>query len=327
MSDDLNEKMNMKKTKMGDVITDFQKSDAPQFKGKSMEKRRKMAIAAKMAAMEETQVDEGILDNTVGAAARAGDRVIDRGRSAVASGLRSAANTIAPNNDKNIRHSPIPSRTLQPVPKSPDYNREKRNDIRSRNVDNAVGKYADLRADREKQNNIPNNPSIRRGPGPANTTTPNIRPVREPITGGRDTVPNTPERQDFVNRLRAANPQTYGRPGLRREDIINRVIDKYLPEADIFESLTNDEILLVKLDGLKENHVITMLSLFQSLDENNQMKMLGAVDTAEGISSLLDFALENGNQIRESVNIEDVAATIIKGREKITAIQESREAE
>ena len=34
---------------MGDWIKDFQKSKAPQFKGKSQEKRRQMAIAAKLA--------------------------------------------------------------------------------------------------------------------------------------------------------------------------------------------------------------------------------------------------------------------------------------
>ena len=34
---------------MGDWIKDFQKSDAPQFKGKSQDKRRQMAIAAKLA--------------------------------------------------------------------------------------------------------------------------------------------------------------------------------------------------------------------------------------------------------------------------------------
>ena len=39
---------------MGDWVDDFKKSDAPQFKGKSMKKRRQMAIAAKLSAMEET---------------------------------------------------------------------------------------------------------------------------------------------------------------------------------------------------------------------------------------------------------------------------------
>jgi hypothetical protein len=48
------EKMNMSKASMGDVIKDFKKSDAPQFKGKSMEKRREMAIAAKLS-NEETE--------------------------------------------------------------------------------------------------------------------------------------------------------------------------------------------------------------------------------------------------------------------------------
>lgn len=59
----LDEKINLKKSTMGDVIKDFKKSDAPQFKGKSMEKRRQMAIAAKLEAdrsvKEETeQVEE-----------------------------------------------------------------------------------------------------------------------------------------------------------------------------------------------------------------------------------------------------------------------------
>jgi hypothetical protein len=47
---DLEEKIDMNKASMGDVIKDFKKSDAPQFAGKSVEKRREMAIAAKLSA-------------------------------------------------------------------------------------------------------------------------------------------------------------------------------------------------------------------------------------------------------------------------------------
>ena len=57
----LGEKMDMKKADMGDVIKDFQDSDAPQFKGKSKEKRREMAIAAKLSA-EETDLEENYLN-------------------------------------------------------------------------------------------------------------------------------------------------------------------------------------------------------------------------------------------------------------------------
>jgi hypothetical protein len=46
----LDEKMNLATADMGDVIKDFQQSDAPQFKGKSKEERRKMALAAKLTA-------------------------------------------------------------------------------------------------------------------------------------------------------------------------------------------------------------------------------------------------------------------------------------
>jgi hypothetical protein len=53
---ELDEKINMKKAEMGDVIKDFEKSDAPQFKGKSAEKRRQMAIAAKLS-NEETNMN------------------------------------------------------------------------------------------------------------------------------------------------------------------------------------------------------------------------------------------------------------------------------
>lgn len=65
----VDEKINLVKAKMGDVIKDFQKSDAPQFKGKSMAKRREMAVAAKLGAEREAgmreeveQVDEAAAD-------------------------------------------------------------------------------------------------------------------------------------------------------------------------------------------------------------------------------------------------------------------------
>ena len=46
----LGEKMDLATADMGDVVKDFQKSDAPQFKGKTKKERQKMAIAAKLTA-------------------------------------------------------------------------------------------------------------------------------------------------------------------------------------------------------------------------------------------------------------------------------------
>ena len=52
------EKLDLKKADMGDVIKDFQDSDAPQFKGKSDKKKREMAIAAKLQADGESKNEE-----------------------------------------------------------------------------------------------------------------------------------------------------------------------------------------------------------------------------------------------------------------------------
>ena len=49
--------LDLKKDSMGDVITDFYKSKAPQFKGRSKEKRREMAIAAKLTAERGPQTE------------------------------------------------------------------------------------------------------------------------------------------------------------------------------------------------------------------------------------------------------------------------------
>ena len=54
----MGEKMDLKKADMGDVITDFRKSDAPQFKGKSDKKIQQMAIAAKLEADGKSLKDE-----------------------------------------------------------------------------------------------------------------------------------------------------------------------------------------------------------------------------------------------------------------------------
>ena len=51
------EGIDIKKASMGDVIKDFQSSDAPQFKGKSDKKKKEMAIAAKLS--KEEFEDEG----------------------------------------------------------------------------------------------------------------------------------------------------------------------------------------------------------------------------------------------------------------------------
>ncbi len=77
---------------------------------------------------------------------------------------------------------------------------------------------------------------------------------------------------------------------LTKEDIINRSIEKYVPEELKF---TPEERLLKRLDGLSEAHVNTLLGLFEALNKDNQNRMIETVETREGINQLLNFALEN----------------------------------
>jgi hypothetical protein len=60
----VNEKMNLSKADMGDVIKDFQKSKAPQFKGKTKEQRRKMAIAAKLQSDDVSEEIKDVVDKS-----------------------------------------------------------------------------------------------------------------------------------------------------------------------------------------------------------------------------------------------------------------------
>lgn len=65
----VDEKINLAKAKMGDVVKDFYKSKAPQFKGKSMAKRREMAVAAKLGAEREAGVREEVVTEAEGTVA------------------------------------------------------------------------------------------------------------------------------------------------------------------------------------------------------------------------------------------------------------------
>lgn len=78
---------------------------------------------------------------------------------------------------------------------------------------------------------------------------------------------------------------------LTKEDIINRTIEKYMPEE--YEAPTPEERLIERLEGLSEAHIHMLLGLFDSLTEENQATMLETASTPEGIRGLLDFAIQN----------------------------------
>ena len=77
-----------------------------------------------------------------------------------------------------------------------------------------------------------------------------------------------------------------------REDIINRTIEKYVPRYEEVTPLTLEEQFAEKTRDLSENHVFTLLRLFNDLDESNQLTMLSMVESEQGVRELLDFAID-----------------------------------
>ena len=86
-----------KNADMGDYIKDFQKSDSPQFKGKSKEKRKDMAIAAYLSRNEEMEILDEKITALVNKAKKTGmpygilKKVYDRGMAAYKTGHRPGA--------------------------------------------------------------------------------------------------------------------------------------------------------------------------------------------------------------------------------------------
>ena len=77
---------------------------------------------------------------------------------------------------------------------------------------------------------------------------------------------------------------------LTKEDIIDRAVGKYVPEELKF---TPEERMIKRLEGLREGHIDMLMSLFESLNDVNQSKMIESAETEEGLNQLLDFAINN----------------------------------
>jgi hypothetical protein len=111
------------------------------------------------------------------------------------------------------------------------------------------------------------------------------------ITVGKATrVADLPDGEKPFQKIMAAREN---QKKLTKEDIINRTIEKYMPEVADIKPLTMEERLAKKLEGLSESHIALLFSLFTNLNEDNQMKMIEACADRDGINDLIDFALEN----------------------------------
>ncbi len=122
--------------------------------------------------------------------------------------------------------------------------------------------------------------------GPGNVS----RAERRGAASGTDWRRHLPgETRNYIAKtvVRESVPTKY-----TREDIINRTIDKYVPKYEEVTPLTLEEQFAEKTQDLSENHVFTLLRLFNDIDESNQHTMLSMVESDQGVRQLLDFAID-----------------------------------
>ena len=77
---------------------------------------------------------------------------------------------------------------------------------------------------------------------------------------------------------------------LTKEDIINRTIDRYMPEEAT--QIEPDEYIVEMMEDYSEVHIHSILELYDSLTESNQLTLLETIKTPEGINGLLNFVIE-----------------------------------
>jgi hypothetical protein len=104
---------------------------------------------------------------------------------------------------------------------------------------------------------------------------------------------HTPSTLHAARKTTVRKAKVAGRKVLAKEDIINRAIEKYMPEVADIRPLTIEERLAKRLEGFSEGHTVLLFSLFTNLNEENQLKMIDACNDREGVIQLIDFALEN----------------------------------
>ena len=81
---------------------------------------------------------------------------------------------------------------------------------------------------------------------------------------------------------------------LTKEDIIDSAYERYVPEEVKF---TPQELFVNRLESLSESHADILMDLFESLSKENQIKMTQDAKTTEGLNKLLNFAIENRENV------------------------------
>jgi hypothetical protein len=81
---------------------------------------------------------------------------------------------------------------------------------------------------------------------------------------------------------------------VNKQNVIESVLGRYVPALETYEPMSEEDRIIDKLDGLFEEHIVSILELYNSLDEDNKLGMMDLLDTSDGVNEILDFVISNG---------------------------------
>lgn len=82
---------------------------------------------------------------------------------------------------------------------------------------------------------------------------------------------------------------------LAKEDIINNALETYMKES--YKPLSLEDQFIELTDSLTESTAAILLTLFDSLNESNQVTMIAKLQEENGASDLVDFIINNKDEI------------------------------
>lgn len=88
---------------------------------------------------------------------------------------------------------------------------------------------------------------------------------------------------------------TRGAKVMAKEDVIDRIIERFTPED--YTPTTDEDRFVNNLSSLSESQTNLLVNLFHTLNEDNRMKIINISEDRDNLPELVNFAIENLNEL------------------------------
>lgn len=112
---------------------------------------------------------------------------------------------------------------------------------------------------------------------------------------------------------------------LTKEDLINSTIEKFIPEVNDYIPLTLEERLIESIESLSETYQGLIITLYESLSDDNKEALIDTLSNEDGINEAIDFALECNLQELSKATLKSYIKKATKSADKHWSKADSEE--